>query len=224
MQKKQCCICGCSVGNGTDRVYKFKDAHYYCKKHYLQMYRHGHILKRTKYDPNEYNITEYYAECICYDAKGNENGRVKIDINKVDQLRNFKIYIRDQITKKYATITVNKRKYFLHRYLLNLAGKEFTTKEVVDHINGDSLDNRIENLRICDQYDNMKNIKKKNNKITGVALNSNKNKKWVARIMSNYQTYNLGTFDTYEEAAYNRILKEKELFGKYGPNKNLYYI
>ena len=29
---RKCCICGMSVGNGTDKVYKFSDGNMYCKK------------------------------------------------------------------------------------------------------------------------------------------------------------------------------------------------
>lgn len=42
--------------------------------------------------------------------------------------------------------------------------------------------------------------------------------------MHNYQTIHLGYFDTKEEAILARITKEKELFGDYGPNKELFFI
>lgn len=69
----------------------------------------------------------------------------------------------------------------------------------------------------------MQNIRKRN-KITGVEKGPNNNGKWVARIMSNYQSIHIGTFDTYEEAVIARLTKEQELCGEYGPNKDLYYI
>jgi len=63
---------------------------------------------------------------------------------------------------------------------------------------------------------------RKQHKIVGVSVSSNK--KWVARIMSNYHTLNLGVFDNYEDAVLARIKKEQELFGEYGPNKDLFYV
>ena len=42
--------------------------------------------------------------------------------------------------------------------------------------------------------------------------------------MNDYKYYNLGVFDTYEEAVLARIKKEKELCGEYGANKDLYYV
>ena len=171
-----CSICGCSVRNGTDRVYKFSDGNLYCKKHYLQMYRHGKILKRTIYDANQYILKENYAECICYDTKGNEKGRVKIDLNKIKDLQQHKIYIRNQNGKYYAAISINGKKILLHRYLFGIVNEKYDIDKVVDHINGDSLDNRISNLRQCSHSQNMQNIRK-GGKIIGVDLGPNKNKK-----------------------------------------------
>lgn len=40
--------------------------------------------------------------------------------------------------------------------------EEYSIKKVVDHINGDKLDDRVQNLRVCEHKDNMKNIRKGN--------------------------------------------------------------
>ena len=174
--ERKCSICECSVGNGTDRVYKFSDGNLYCKKHYLQMYRHGKIISRTIYDANQYILKDGYAECICYDAKGNEKGKVKIDLDKIKDLQQYKIYIRNQNGKLYAAISVNGRKILLHRYLFGLVNEKYDIDKVVDHINGNSLDNRISNLRQCSHSQNMQNIRK-NGKIIGVYSGPNKNNK-----------------------------------------------
>lgn len=171
-----CSICGCSVGNGTDHVYKFSDGNLYCKKHYLQMYRHGKILERTIYDANQYIIKEDYAECVCYDTKGNEKGRVKIDLDKIKDLQQYKIYIRNHNGKQYAAISIDGKKILLHRYLFDIVNEKYDIDKVVDHINGDSLDNRISNLRQCSHTQNMQNIRK-GGKIIGVDPGPNKNKK-----------------------------------------------
>ena len=140
------------------------------------MYRHGKILERTIYDKNEYIKYNDYAECICYDTKGNEKGRVKIDLNKINDLQNYKIYIRNQNGKLYAAISIDNKKILLHRYLFGIVNEKYDIDKVVDHINGDSLDNRLCNLRQCSHSQNMQNIRKRN-KVIGVALGPNKNKK-----------------------------------------------
>lgn len=61
----------------------------YCKKHYMQMYHKGKITTRTIYDPNEYILHDDYAECITYDKEGNETARVKVNLDKVEELKQY---------------------------------------------------------------------------------------------------------------------------------------
>jgi len=70
----------------------------------------------------------------------------------------------------------------------------------VDHVNGNTLDNRLSNLRVCTNAANIRNGKlRTNNKsgYTGVRLEY---KKWVSRIRVNYEVITLGKFSTIEEA------------------------
>lgn len=88
---------------------------------------------------------------------------------------------------------------------------------VTDHINGNKLDNRKANLRICTQSQNMANsVMKKNNKsgYRGVSWNK-KYLKWEAYLTKDYKHYFLGYFSKKEDAAlaYNR--RAKELFGEF---------
>lgn len=100
-------------------------------------------------------------------------------------------------------------KALLHRVILDAPrGK------VVDHINGDPLDNRSTNIRLCDQRDNAKNQKARKNK-TGYKGVYKKANKYVARIRNNYQYIHIGIYKTAKEAseAYNK--KAIELHGEY---------
>lgn len=73
---------------------------------------------------------------------------------------------------------------------------------IVDHINGDRLDNRKCNLRICKPADNS------HSGHTGVY--KTKNGKYGAVIVSNYNSIRLGVFDDYESAcdAYDEAKKK----------------
>ena len=214
-----CCVCG----KPARSTYP-KDGKQYCQKHYMQMYHHGHLLDRTIYDRNTFidHPEENYTEIITYDKNFNASHRCIIDLDKKDIIKDYKIYVRGHSNKLYATISYGGKKLFLHRFLMGYLNTDYKLEETVDHINGNSLDNRISNLRICSQKENMQNIRKKSN-FVGVGW-LKYNRKWTARIMSNYKGIHLGNYETYEEAVLARLTKEQELFGDYGPNKNLYYI
>jgi len=72
-----------------------------------------------------------------------------------------------------------------------------------DHINGNSLDNRSENLRVCSRRENTMNRGKQANNTSGykgVTWDKITNK-WVAQIRVYGKHKNLGRFHTKEEAA-----------------------
>ncbi len=85
----------------------------------------------------------------------------------------------------------------LHRYLINAK-----KGEVVDHIDGDSLNNTKRNLRIVTAKENAHNTIKKKNKsgYTGVYLDA-RSGRYYAQLRRDGKGRNIGTFDTKEKAA-----------------------
>lgn len=84
--------------------------------------------------------------------------------------------------------------------------------QMVDHANGNSADNRFENLRICTASQNQWNKKfQKNNKsgFKGVSWNV-RSKKWQAYIRIDGKNRFLGMFDDAKDAgeAYKKIASE----------------
>jgi hypothetical protein len=102
---------------------------------------------------------------------------------------------------------------FMHRFILNYDGSL-----QVDHINGNRLDNRKENLRIVtnqqNQFNRNKNKKGGTSKYKGVYFNRDNNN-WRARICLNGITYNIGSFKNEEEAFSAYKNKASKLFGEY---------
>ncbi len=106
----------------------------------------------------------------------------------------------------------NEKKYLISRYILNVVDKD----KIVDHINGDPLDNRLANLRIGTKAKNNYNAKKRKNgtsKYKGVSKVVYD--RYVSTITHKGKRYYLGTFGSEREAglAYNK--KAVELFGDF---------
>lgn len=83
-------------------------------------------------------------------------------------------------------------------------------KEIVDHINNNPLDNRLENLQIINHRENCSKDKKNGtSKYIGVFWNKSE-KNWVSRIYFNGKRIHLGSFKNEEGArdAYQNKLKE----------------
>jgi len=125
-----------------------------------------------------------------------------------------------QITKKHGIYLyrvaqragyVNNSVYF-HKYIMGEP-----KGVVVDHINGNTLDNRKCNLRICTQAENMRNQKKSTRNTSGYkgVSWSKKDKVWMARIAKNGKQIYIGSYKT-PEAAYAAYCKAaKELHGEF---------
>jgi hypothetical protein len=86
----------------------------------------------------------------------------------------------------------------------------------IDHINGNTLDNRKENLRFCDYSQNQQNKKQTRgtSKYKGVSL-FKETGKWKASIGVDRKNYHIGYFDSEEEAAKAYDKKTKELFKEF---------
>lgn len=105
----------------------------------------------------------------------------------------------------YSFVTIDKRQILAHRFFTNAP-----EGMLVDHINRDKKDNRLENLRVCGRPLNAMNSKiREDNKsgCTGVWFRSD-TKKWVAEIKMQYKKKSLGCYKTREEAA--AVRKEAE--------------
>lgn len=115
----------------------------------------------------------------------------------------------------YERIKIDGKAYKSHRLAWLYVYGELPEGEV-DHINGNTLDNRIANLRDVTRRENCMNKTKRADNSSGVTGVSKQNGKWVARISHNKKRILIGSFDSLEAAKESR--KEAEV--KYGYHSN----
>lgn len=118
-----------------------------------------------------------------------------IDFEGINQ---FKWYVNGEYARRKIRVNGNPRirqlACFMHRFILNAPkGK------VVDHVNGNGLDNRRCNLRVVTNRQNAQNIHKIKSKAKYKGVQKRGNR-WSARITVDGKQIFLGSFGTCQEA------------------------
>ncbi len=123
-------------------------------------------------------------------------------------VRRHGIYI-----KRYKPTEFGKNgNIYLHRQIMGVT--DINIK--VDHINGNQLDNRRENLRLCSQAQNLMNRKPRKENVHGLkGAYRTPAGRWQSKLMANGIRLYIGTYDTPEAAARAYDQKAIELFGEF---------
>jgi len=139
-----------------------------------------------------------------------------VDDDMYSYLMQWKWYARKGTNTFYAERNsggiFSRRCFSIHRVVMDAPDNM-----LVDHIDGNGLNNCRSNLRVCTHSENMKNSQKHSNNTSGykgVAWDE-ENKKWRAHIMVNRKHIQLGRFSTPEEAARVYDVAAKLYHGKF---------
>ena len=116
-------------------------------------------------------------------------------------------------TSEYVDGTKRQRTVFLHRLLLSPA-----ENEVVDHIDGDGLNNRLSNLRLASYQENNRNRRRSGANTSGYkgVSYSARHGRWLAKIKVDNRTKQLGVFVSPEDAHAAYARASREVFGEFG--------
>lgn len=113
-----------------------------------------------------------------------------------------KFYLPSTRLSKWRKISRLSHRVVLERIL----GRPPRKDEITDHIDGNKLDNRRENLRVTDMWGNCQNRHNcPDRNITP------RGKRWIAQIFYRYKRIHLGVYDTRAEAAAAALAARKAL-------------
>lgn len=118
-------------------------------------------------------------------------------------------------SKQYAVSRINNKFIYMHKFIIGAPPNRFVE---IDHINGNSLDNRRSNLRWANRHQNsanaLKTKKKCSSKFKGVWWHK-QNKKWAAEITVHGQKIRLKTYHLESDAAKAYNDAALKYFGKF---------
>lgn len=144
-----------------------------------------------------------------------QNGYL-VEIDKADynKIKHLAWYGQKFSNTTYVMASIDGRNVRLHRYILDAP-----QGRVVDHINGDGLDNRRKNIRLCTQSENLRN------KVNLSTINTTGHSgvyrtaegKWCSTIILDNRTYSIGICETLEDAGIARRIGELFLYGEFAP-------
>lgn len=170
---------------------------------------------------------EYIREILDYNPEtGVLTWKKRNDLNFDTRLANKPVkkrdgggtYTRPQINIKYNGI--QKDVYYARLVWCWVHGKWPDPEKVIDHINGDHMDDRIENLREVTMSENMRNAKQYKNNTSGVVgvIYEKASNKWRVNITPPNTTKSkyLGSFKNKEDAI--KVRKDAEKM--YGYHQN----
>lgn len=138
-----------------------------------------------------------------------------LDLEDIDRFSHVKwhvLHAKMGKGKLYVRGTINNKKVLLHRVIMNAPiGMH------VDHIDGDTFNNRKSNLRLCACYENIRNQKVRTSNTSGFkgVFRVVKSGRWKATIRANGRPLVLGTFGSASEAALAYNFAARHYHGEY---------
>ena len=133
-----------------------------------------------------------------------------VDAADYKKLSKYRWYASPHGRNVYARCREKGKDMYMHRMILRPR-----QGYIVDHIDGNGLNNRRCNLRVCTRQQNQANRGPCGGTSRFVGVYRNKDNKWQARIQCRGVHYYLGVYDDEVEAAKARDRKAYELHGPY---------
>lgn len=150
------------------------------------------------------------------------NGMVTlIDDEDYERVSKYKWEARKHSHAYYADSIERVRKVSMHRFIMGL---EKGDKRLVDHRDNNTLNNKKDNLRVCNAHESARARRKSKNNSSGFkgVCWSKRSSKWCAYIKVDYKKIHLGRYPDVIEAAKAYDEAATKYFGEFAiTNKRL---
>jgi hypothetical protein len=194
-------VCSNCKKEFNQKYYNKEAKNHFCCKQCEAEFRKGKSIEWSK----KCNVIELQNDYAIIKIKNNLYGNFDclIDIEDIEKIKSFYWNIRyDKRHPKclpYVESRLMGKRLHLHRFIMNCPNNM-----VIDHINGNNLDNRKQNLKICTQQKNTLN-----NHFAKNISYINRDKKYVVYFQINGKQ---------KKICYTRDIKEAEYYATLGRN------
>lgn len=154
------------------------------------------------------------TEFVLYQLASGQNGKISPEDSDLATL-NW-CWLKGYSHKKSPR--PERKTVYMHRLIMErVLGRKLISTETVDHINGDTLDNRRSNLRLATPAENMRNQKRRKDNSSGYkgVCFHKQTKKWMARVVIKGKGIYLGVFDTPELAYQAYCDSARQIHGEF---------
>lgn len=180
----------------------------YCNKHYQSMKRYGQPYGKKRENTNSFVVCDDVLKIYTHNGD-----LIYADSEDLNLLKKHSWCISKT---GYAVARIGEKTIKMHRLLMNVIEN---TEAVVDHKDGNKLNNRKNNLRVCSQAENSRNKRVRN--IYGVSgIRKTECGFYNVRITVNRKGVHIGNFKSLNEAIEARKRAEAKYHGEFGKSIN----
>lgn len=165
----------------------------------------GNTSRCNDHPKNDYVLKGGYV-LLDVSTSNMPDTHTKLDIDDLDRVIRFKKHNNrlkwmahnDHYGKWGTYVSATDRKTRLHRFVMGVDDPQL----IIDHINGDTLDNRKSNLRVTTRAENNKNMRLRDDNITGChGLTYNEGRdNYSVSIQLNSKKHFIGTYNNARDA------------------------
>lgn len=202
VKEMRCCACG-------EQAECMVDGKPYCNRHYQSVRKYGTPNGKKRERTCRYEINGDVLTVIT--RKGDA---ILVDAADAETVMKYSWCVSKT---GYAVANIRGKVTKMHRYII---GESECAGKVVDHKNGNTLDNRRKNLRVCSQSENARNVRvSRLNKVGHLGIRITKDGKFNVRIVANGIEHHIGNYDTLELAIEARKSAEDIYHGEFASHK-----